>query len=186
MDFFDMQADMNAPLAQRMRPRTRRIRSAASACPRLPSAPGNRGRPHDLVYFLRPAGNGQNKPCQIISLRGNAAFEQLNAVTAGCRAARNIRRQRALKAVGRVTHLLLDECHRWSKAQSTRCFPPWRTAIGSTTENPNIAMTPAILSRCMVFSVLSSPPDDIRTALLRAIRLSAATAIRILPSPRRR
>ena len=41
--------------------------------------------------------------------------------------------------------------------------------IGSTTENPNIAMTPAILSRCMVFRFYPLSPDDIRTALLRAI-----------------
>ena len=61
------------------------------------------------------------------------------------------------KLYGRTTYVLLDECHRWTRAQSDTILPALESGIirfiGSTTENPMIAMTPAIVSRCRIFSV---------------------------------
>lgn len=177
MDFFDMQADMNAPLAQRMRPRTLdeflgQQHLLAPGCLLRRAIEADR---MTSCIFYGPPGTGKTSLAKIISLRGNAAFEQLNAVTAGVPELRGIisAARESSKLYGRVTYLLLDECHRWSKAQSDALLPAMEDGtvrlIGSTTENPNIAMTPAILSRCMVFRFYPLSPDDIRTALLRAI-----------------
>ncbi|MBQ2978461.1 MAG: replication-associated recombination protein A, partial [Clostridia bacterium] len=73
---------------------------------------------------------------------------------------------------GQPTYLLLDECHRWSKAQSDSILPAMEEGlirfIGSTTENPMISMTPAIVSRCRVFAFEPLSRQDVERALLRA------------------
>ena len=78
-----------------------------------------------------------------------------------------------LKLYGQPTYLLLDECHRWSKAQSDSILPAIERGvirfIGSTTENPMIAMTPAIVSRCRLFRFERLGAEDVRTAIQRAI-----------------
>ena len=75
---------------------------------------------------------------------------------------------------GRPTYLLLDECHRWSKAQSDSILPAMESGlirfIGSTTENPMISMTPAIVSRCRVFAFEPLSNADVEQALLRAVQ----------------
>lgn len=79
---------------------------------------------------------------------------RLNAVTAGVadvrRAVEEARENLRLR--GRRTYLLLDECHRFNKAQLDSLLPSVEQGIlifiGSTTENPYASMTPAIVSRC--------------------------------------
>ena len=74
---------------------------------------------------------------------------------------------------GQPTYLLLDECHRWSKAQSDSILPAIERGtirfIGSTTENPMIAMTPAIVSRCRVFQFQPLTEANVLTAMRRAL-----------------
>ncbi|MGN0741608.1 MAG: replication-associated recombination protein A, partial [Candidatus Fimadaptatus sp.] len=83
------------------------------------------------------------------------------------------RAQALLDSSGRATYLLLDECHRWSKAQSDSILPAMEKGtirfIGSTTENPMIAMTPAIVSRCRVFAFHPLSEDDLIVAMRRAL-----------------
>ncbi|MBQ7519066.1 MAG: replication-associated recombination protein A, partial [Clostridia bacterium] len=97
------------------------------------------------------------------------------AVTSGVGDVREVlqdaRERRRL--TGQSTYLLLDECHRWNKAQSDSILPAIEEGlirfIGSTTENPMISMTPAIVSRCRVFAFEPLKPKDVRDILLRAI-----------------
>lgn len=74
---------------------------------------------------------------------------------------------------GQATYLLLDECHRWSKAQSDSILPAIEGGtirfIGSTTENPMVAMTPAIVSRCRVFQFFPLTEEDVMNAMCRAL-----------------
>ena len=74
---------------------------------------------------------------------------------------------------GQSTYLLLDECHRWNKAQSDSILPAIEEGlirfIGSTTENPMISMTPAIVSRCRVFPFRPLTDQNVRAILLSAI-----------------
>ncbi|MDE5549078.1 MAG: replication-associated recombination protein A, partial [Clostridia bacterium] len=71
------------------------------------------------------------------------------------------------------TYLLLDECHRWNKAQSDCMLEAIEKGhivfIGSTTENPFVSMTRAIVSRCRIFEFKPLSDNDIKKVLARAI-----------------
>ena len=77
------------------------------------------------------------------------------------------------RAYGQSTYLLLDECHRWSKAQSDSILPAIERGvvrfIGSTTENPLVSMTPAIVSRCRIFPFYPLGEADVMLAMRRAL-----------------
>ena len=74
---------------------------------------------------------------------------------------------------GVKTYLLLDECHRWNKAQSDCVLSAIEEGyiifIGSTTENPYIAMTKAIVSRCRIFEFRKLEKRDMQDALSHAL-----------------
>ena len=174
-DLFSMEE--SAPLADRMRPRDlsefigqehlvgpgRLLRRAIEA-DRLTSS-----------IFFGPPGCGKTTLASIIAGATKAAFVQLNAVTSGVSDVRDViksaQERRAL--YGQPTYLLLDECHRWSKAQSDSILPAIERGtirfIGSTTENPMIAMTPAIVSRCRVFQFQPLNEGHVITAMKRAL-----------------
>ena len=167
----------SAPLADRMRPRTlaefigqehlvgpgRLLRRAIEA-DRLTSS-----------IFFGPPGCGKTTLASIIAGATEAAFVQLNAVTSGVADVREVLKaaQERRTLYGQPTYLLLDECHRWSKAQSDSILPAIERGIirfiGSTTENPMIAMTPAIVSRCRVFQFQPLTESHVITAMRRAL-----------------
>lgn len=177
MTLFAANEQANAPLADRMRPRTldefygqehivgpgRLLRRAIEA-DRLTSS-----------IFWGPPGCGKTTLAGIIARQTNAAFIKLNAVTSGVSDVREELKKAADRRAlyGQPTYLLLDECHRWSKAQSDSILPAMESGlirfIGSTTENPMISMTPAIVSRCRVFAFEALTRADVEKALRRAI-----------------
>ena len=175
-DLFSMEE--SAPLADRMRPRDlsefigqehlvgpgRLLRRAIEA-DRLTSS-----------IFFGPPGCGKTTLASIIAGATKAAFVQLNAVTSGVSDVRDVVKsaQERRTLYGQPTYLLLDECHRWSKAQSDSILPAIERGtirfIGSTTENPMIAMTPAIVSRCRVFQFQPLNEGHVITAMRRALQ----------------
>lgn len=176
-DLFSYNAQALAPLADRMRPRTlqefigqrhiiapgRLLRRAIEA-DRLTSS-----------IFWGPPGCGKTTLASVIAQSTRAAFVKLNAVTSGVADVREVLKaaEDRLKLYGQSTYLLLDECHRWSKAQSDSILPAIERGvirfIGSTTENPMIAMTPAIVSRCRLFRFEPLTEEDIIHAIRQAI-----------------
>ncbi len=173
MDFFSQQ---DTPLADRMRPRNltefigqrhllaegKLLRRAIEA-DRLTSS-----------IFFGPPGCGKTTLASIIAGGTKSAFVQLNAVTSGVADVRKvIQDAQDRRMYGQSTYLLLDECHRWSKAQSDSILPAIERGtirfIGSTTENPMVAMTPAIVSRCRVFQFYALTEADVLTAMRRAL-----------------
>ena len=126
--------------------------------------------------FYGPPGVGKSTLAQIIANTTGSDFYKLNAVTSGVADVREVvkKAQDALSMYGRETFLLLDECHRWSKAQSDSILPAMEKGtiklIGSTTENPMAAMTSAILSRVRLFEFLPIEPKDIKKAIYAAIK----------------
>ncbi|MBO4963079.1 MAG: replication-associated recombination protein A, partial [Clostridia bacterium] len=78
------------------------------------------------------------------------------------------------RAYGKKTYLLLDECHRFNKAQSDSLLPSIEKGdiifIGSTTENPYSSMTPAIVSRCRIFKFEKLDSADIKKCLNKALK----------------
>ena len=99
----------------------------------------------------------------------------MNAVSSGVADAKKLIEEARdrLKMYGKRTYLLLDECHRWNKAQSDCVLSAIEDGsiifIGSTTENPYVSMTNAIVSRCRVFELKPLTDDDIREGLERAV-----------------
>ena len=168
----------NTPLADRMRPRNfdeffgqehivgkgRLLRRAIEAN-RLSSC-----------IFYGPPGCGKTSLASVVANVCSAHFEKLNAVTAGVGEVREIihAAEERQKLYGKPTFLLLDECHRWSKAQSDALLPALENGtirlIGSTTENPYISLTRALVSRCRIFEFYPLSAEDIRKALQMALK----------------
>lgn len=125
--------------------------------------------------FFGPPGTGKTTLANIIAKSLKANYVKLNAVISGVGDAKVIiERARQDKAMfGSDTFLLLDECHRWNKAQSDCVLEAIEDGsiyfIGSTTENPYTSMTRAIVSRCRIFEFKPLSSNDIRKALIRAL-----------------
>ena len=125
--------------------------------------------------FYGPPGCGKTTLASIIANTTHSAFVQLNAVTSGVADVRKVIKeaQDRRSLYGQATYLLLDECHRWSKSQSDSILPAIERGvvrfIGSTTENPLIAMTPAIVSRCRIFQFEPLAQQDVLDAMQRAL-----------------
>lgn len=126
--------------------------------------------------FFGPPGIGKTTLAYIIANSLGLEYEKLNAVSSGVADAKRVieTAKRNFELTGKSTILILDECHRWSKSQSDSVLEAvergYITFIGTTTENPYRSMTPAIVSRCRVFKFLPLTRDDIKDALIRAIK----------------
>lgn len=180
MDLFDLQNNEKtmAPLAERMRPRTLdeflgqgKIVGQGSLLRRAIAADKL-----GSCIFYGPPGTGKTTLANIIAENTNAAFVKLNAVTSGVADAKKVidEARDRLRMYGKRTYLLLDECHRWNKAQSDSVLQAIEQGyiifIGSTTENPYVSMTRAIVSRCRIFSFSRLSDKDIRQGLERAVK----------------
>ena len=125
--------------------------------------------------FYGPPGTGKTTLANIIAKNLNGNFRKLNAVSSGVSDAKEIINEARKNKIqfGVQTYLLLDECHRWSKAQSDSVLSAIEDGsiifIGSTTENPFTSMTRAIVSRCRVFEFKSVSENDIVECLVRAV-----------------
>ncbi len=125
--------------------------------------------------FYGPPGTGKTTLARIIAESTGGSFVMLNAISSGVADVKLVieEAKKTFEMYGRKTYLLLDECHRWSKAQSDSLLAVLESGqlvlIGSTTESPNYSMTRAIVSRCTLFEFKQVGIDDIKRALKRAI-----------------
>lgn len=180
MDLFEyanQQNDGLKPLAERMRPQTlnefigqEHIVGEGSLLRRTIAA----DRLGSCIFY-GPPGTGKTTLANIIAKNTNSHFEILNAVSSGVADAKRVieEAKNRLMMYGKKTYLLLDECHRWNKAQSDSVLSAieqgYIVFIGSTTENPYVSMTKAIVSRCRLFEFHSLTDKDVLKALNRAI-----------------
>ena len=99
----------------------------------------------------------------------------LSAVSAGVADLRKVIEEagRRRKQLGQRTILLIDEIHRFNKAQQDSVLHAVEqgvvTLIGATTENPSFEVNSALLSRCRVFTLRSLRDDQIAALLRRAV-----------------
>ena len=180
MDLFDYANENNdalKPLAERMRPISlnefigqSHIVGEGSLLRRAISA----DRLGSCIFY-GPPGTGKTTLANIIAKNTNSHFEILNAVSSGVADAKRVieEAKNRLLMYGKKTYLLLDECHRWNKAQSDSVLAAieqgYIVFIGSTTENPYVSMTKAIVSRCRLFEFRPLTDSDITKALNRAL-----------------
>ena len=164
MDLFEFsrqeQIHRSAPLAARMRPRTldefagqeqiigrgRLLRRAIEA-----------DRLFTSILFWGPPGVGKTTLAAIIANTTEAHFETLSAVLAGIGDLRKLvdAAQQRRSMYGQRTLLMVDEIHRWNKAQQDGLLPVVEdgtiTLIGATTENPYFSIISPLLSRSRIF-----------------------------------
>lgn len=174
---FDFNINASKPLAEKMRPTTlddfvgqQHIVGKGSLLRRaiLADKLGS-------CIFYGPPGCGKTTLAHIIASTTHSDFVQLNAVSSGVADAKKVIEdaKNRLELYGTRTYLMLDECHRWNKAQSDCMLAAieqgYIVFIGSTTENPYVNMTRAIVSRCRVFEFKRLTEEDVKSAMLRAI-----------------
>ncbi|WJP97008.1 replication-associated recombination protein A [Macrococcus bovicus] len=122
------------------------------------------------MILYGPPGTGKTSIARAIAGSTAAKFRQLNAVTDTKKDLQIVAEE--AKMSGQVI-LLLDEIHRLDKAKQDFLLPHLENGriilIGATTSNPYHAINPAIRSRTQIFELTALTPEDIRSALNRAL-----------------
>ncbi|WP_045214863.1 replication-associated recombination protein A [Desulfonatronovibrio magnus] len=154
---------MHKPLAEQLRPQTMedfvgqdhlktRIRAMISS-QRLPS-----------ILFFGPPGCGKSTLAMIIARGQGKDFIRVSAPEIGLAELR--------KKIASTQVLILDELHRFSKAQQDFFLPLLETGeiilLGTTTENPSFSVTRQLLSRMNVLRLRSLTRDELLSIARRS------------------
>src|SRR3984957_10877914 len=166
-----------APLAERMRPRTLEEFSGQEHL-LGPGKPLRLAIDHDdpvSMIFWGPPGVGKTTLAKIIAQVTEASFIEFSAVLSGIKEIKQVMVE-AEKAAGfgSRTILFIDEIHRFNKAQQDAFLPYVERGtirlIGATTENPSFEINAALLSRCRVYTLLALTEAQVIGLLERALR----------------
>jgi len=122
-----------------------------------------------------PPGTGKTSLAMVIANATKSHFQSLSAVLAGVKdLQRIVEEARARRStLGQRTILLVDEIHRWNKAQQDALLPYVEDGtiilIGATTENPYFEVIPPLVSRSRVFQLRPLTEEEILIILKRAL-----------------
>ena len=127
------------------------------------------------LILYGPSGSGKTTLALIIRDRTNSYFERINAASNNVADMRkvidNAKKRRAMD--GKRTILLVDEIHRFNKAQQDVLMPDVEAGnpvlIGTTTHNPFFYVNAALLSRSQVFEFKKLSDDDVIKVIRRAL-----------------
>jgi len=166
-----------APLAERMRPRTLDevvgqgalvgrggFLRRALAEDRLPS-----------MVLWGPPGSGKTTLARIAATETSSHYVPFSAVTSGIKEVKLVMADaaRLRRAQGRRTLLFVDEIHRFNRAQQDAFLPYVESGdivlMGATTENPSFELNAALLSRCKVVVLSALAVDEIASLVERAL-----------------
>jgi putative ATPase len=166
-----------APLAERMRPRTfdEFVGQEALLAPGKPLREAiERDRLQSIILW-GPPGTGKTTLARIIADTTKARFVSFSAVLAGIKEIRDVmaEAERLRRSTGRRTIVFIDEIHRFNKAQQDAFLPRVEAGdivlIGATTENPSFEVNAALLSRSKVFVLHGLTVEEIAGILQRAL-----------------
>ena len=167
----------NAPLAERMRPKTlekyigqNHIIGSESAL--LSSI--SKGRVPSMILW-GPPGVGKTTLAYLIAQKANKQIHTISAISSGVKDVREVihkvENSGLFNQQGAI--LFIDEIHRFSKSQQDSLLNAVEkgiiTLIGATTENPSFEVIPALLSRCQVYTLESHSKADLIHLLEQAI-----------------
>ncbi len=128
------------------------------------------------IILWGPPGVGKTTLATIIANRTASHFETLSAVLAGVADIRRVveEARERFNLYGQRTILLVDEIHRFNKAQQDALLPHVEsgtiTLIGATTENPYFEVNSALLSRSRIFQFKSLSTESTLALMQRALR----------------
>jgi putative ATPase len=171
------EVDADAPLAERMRPRTLEefvgqapLMAAGRSLRRMIEGDG----PLPSLILWGPPGSGKTTLGRLLAERKAAVFVPLSAVFAGVKDVRaEIAEASSRRKRGQRTVLFIDEIHRFNKSQQDALLHAVEdgtiTLIGATTENPSFEVNGALLSRSRVLVLGPLDEDEISLILERAI-----------------
>ncbi len=174
---FDSLFDPKAPLAARMRPRNldEYVGQQHLVGPgKMLRRAIEQDNLHSSMILYGPPGTGKTSLARVISLHTRAEFFTLSAVLSGVAdLRREVARATELKQSGRRSILLVDEIHRFNKAQQDALLPHVEDGtillIGATTENPFFEVIGALVSRSRIFRLQALTESDLEEMLRRAL-----------------
>jgi putative ATPase len=127
------------------------------------------------VILYGPPGTGKTTLARLLAQETDSRFRQLSAVTSGVKDVREVLEdaRNEVAAGGRPTLLMIDEIHRFNKAQQDALLPDVEEGVvilvGLTTSNPFFAVNDALVSRSRVFEFQPLAPEDIKALIRRAL-----------------